>query len=70
MDRLIVFGPHATVQATDEQVINAVHRLRDRLKQMTDMTKKRSHKTGTERATSISKVNPAYPSIEAFIIAP
>ena len=61
--------PTPTVQATDEQVINAVHRLRDRLKLMTDMTKRRSHKTGTERATSTFKGNAANAAMEAVIMA-
>ena len=56
-------------QTTDEQTVNAVHRLRDRLKQMTDMTKRRSHKTETERATSTSKGNDAYAAMEAVIKA-
>ena len=62
-------NPMPTEQAPDEQVINAVHRLQDRLQQMTAMTKRRSHKTGTERATSISKGNDAYAAMEAVIMA-
>ena len=61
--------PTPTVQATDEQGINAVHTLRDRLQQMLAMTQRRSHKTGTERATSISKGNAAYAAMEAVIMA-
>ena len=56
-------------QTTDEQTVNAVHKLRDRLKQMTDMTKKGSHKIETERATSTSKGNDAYAAMEAVIKA-
>ena len=36
---------------------------------MTDMTKRRSHKTETERATSTSKGNDAYAAMEAVIKA-
>ena len=36
---------------------------------MTDMTKRRSHKTETERATSASKGNDAYAATEAVIKA-
>ena len=36
---------------------------------MTDMTKRRSHKTETERATSNSKGNDAYAAMEAVIKA-
>ena len=36
---------------------------------MTAMTKRRSHKTGTERATSTSKGNDAYAAMEAVIMA-
>ena len=61
--------PTPVTQTTDEQTINAVHRLRDRLKQMTDMTKRRSHKTETESATSNSKGNDAYAAMEAVIKA-
>ena len=58
-----------TEQATDEQVMNAVHRLQDRLQQMLAMTQRRSHKTGAERATSVSKGNAAYEAMEAVILA-
>ena len=58
-----------TEQAPDEQAVNAVHKLQDRLQQMPAMTKKRSHKTGTERATSVSKGNDAYAAMEAVITA-
>ena len=51
--------PTLVTQTTDEQTINAVHRLRDQLKQMTDLTKKRSHRTMSERTTSTSKGNGA-----------
>ena len=49
--------------------MNAVHNVQDRLKQMLALTKRRSHKTGTERATSISKGNAAYAAMEAVITA-
>ena len=49
--------PTPVTQTTEEQTINAIHRLRDRLEQMTDMTKRRSHRTVMERATSTSKGN-------------
>ena len=61
--------PTSTEQAPDEQTVNAVHRLRDRRKQMTDMTKRRSHKIETERATSTSKGNDAHVAMEAVIMA-
>ena len=61
--------PTPTEQAPDEQVINAVHRLQDRLQQILAMTKRRSHKTGKERATSVSKGNDAYAAMEAVISA-
>ena len=61
--------PTPVTQTTEEQTINAVHRLRDQLKQMTDLTKKRSHRTESERATSTSKGNDAYAAMEAVIKA-
>ena len=61
--------PTPVTQTTEEQTINAIHRLRDRLKQMTDMTKRRSHRTAKERATSTSKGNDAYAAMEAVIKA-
>ena len=67
--RLIVTGPTPTEQATDEQVMNAVHRLQDRLQKMLAATQRRSHKTGTERATSTAKGNAAYAAMEAVIEA-
>ena len=53
----------------EEWTINAVHRLRVQLKQMTDLTKKRSHRTELERATSTSKGNDSYAAMEAVIKA-
>ena len=61
--------PTPVTQTTEEQTINAIHRLRDRLKQMTDMTQRRSHRTELERATSTSKGNEAYAAMEAVIKA-
>ena len=61
--------PTPVTPTTEEQTINAIHRLRDRLKQMTDMTKRRSHRTELERATSTSKGNEAYAAMEAVIKA-
>ena len=56
-------------QAPDEWVLNAVHRLQDPLQQMLALTQRRSHKTVTERATSVSKGNVAYAAMEAVIMA-
>ena len=61
--------PTLVTQTTEEWTINAVHRLRDQLKQMTDLTKKRSHRTMSERTTSTSKGNDAYAALEAVIKA-
>ena len=60
--------PTPTEQDPEEQVVNAVHRLQDRLQQMLALTKRRSHKTGTERATSVSKGNDAYAAMEAVVV--
>ena len=49
--------------------MNAVHRLQDRLQQMLTLTQRRSHKTVTERATSVSKGNAAYAAMEAAVMA-
>ena len=48
-----------TAQALDDQVRNTVHKLQDRLQKMIAATQRRSHKTGTERATSTAKGNAA-----------
>ena len=61
--------PTPTEQTTDELVMNAVHRLQDRLQQMLALTLRRSHKTVTERATLVSKGNDAYAAMEAVIMA-
>ena len=61
--------PTSTEQAPDEQVMNAVHRSQDRLQQMLALTQRRSHKTGTERAMSVSKGNAAYVAMEAVVMA-
>ena len=61
--------PTPTEQAPDEQVMNAVHRLQDQLQQTLALTRRRSHKTVTERATSVSKGNHAYAAMEAVIMA-
>ena len=61
--------PTPTEPAPDEQVMNAAHRSQDRLQQMLAMTQRRSHKTGTERATSVSKCNDAHAAMEAVIMA-
>ena len=61
--------PTPVTQTTEEQTINAVHGLRDQLKHMTDLTKKRSHRTESKRATSTSKGNDAYAAMEAVIKA-
>ena len=52
-------GPTPTEQASDEKVMNAVQRLQDQLQQTLALTQRKSHKTGTERATSVSKGNAA-----------
>ena len=49
--------------------MNAVHKLQDRLQQILALTKSRSHKTGKERATTVSKGNDAYAAMEAVIAA-
>ena len=61
--------PTPTVQAPDDQVMNTVHKLQDRLQKMIAATQRRSHKTGTERATSTAKGNAAYAAMEAVIEA-
>ena len=61
--------PTPTEQAPDDQVINAVHKLQDRLQQILTLTKRRAHKAGTERATSASKGKDAYAAMEAVISA-
>ena len=61
--------PKPTEQASDEQVMNAVHKLQDRQQQILALTKSRSHKTGKERATTVSKGNDAYAHMEAVISA-
>ena len=58
-----------TAQALDDQVMNTVHKLQNRLQKMLAATQRRSHKTGTERATSTTKGNAAYAAIEAVIEA-
>ena len=55
--------------APDELVLNSVHMLQDRLQQTLVLSQRRSHKTCTERATSISKGNAAYAAMEAVIMA-
>ena len=62
-------NPTSTEQAPDEQVMNTVHRLQDRLQKMQALTQRRSHKTGSERATSVSKGNAAYDAMEAVVTA-
>ena len=49
--------------------MNTVHKLQDRLQKMIAATQRRSHKTGTERATSTAKGNAAYAAMEAVIEA-
>ena len=61
--------PAPTAQAPDDQVMNTVHRLQDRLQKMQALTQRRSHKTGSERATSASKGNAAFEAMEAVAIA-
>ena len=46
-----------------------VHKLQDRLQKMIASTQRRSHKTGTGRATSTAKGNAAYAAMEAVIEA-
>ena len=60
--------PAPTVQVTDDQVMNTVHKLQDRLQKMLAATQRRSHKTETERATSTAKGNAAYAAMEAVIM--
>ena len=52
----------------DELVLNAVHRLQDRLQQTLVLTQ-RTHKTVAERETLVSKGNAAYAAMEAVIMA-
>ena len=47
----------------------AVHRLQDQLQQTLALTKRRSYKTVTERATSVSTGNDAYAAMEAVTMA-
>ena len=61
--------PTPTEQAPDEQVVNAVHKLQDRLQQIQTLTRRRAHKAGTEATTSVSKGNDAYAAMEAVIKA-
>ena len=61
--------PTPTEQVTDEQVLNTAHKLQDRLQHILALTKSRSHKTGKERATTVSKGNDAYAAVEAVISA-
>ena len=58
-----------TEQAPDEQAMYAVHKLQDRLQQMLAMTQRRSHKTGAERTTSVSRGKAAYEAMEAVVMA-
>ena len=60
-------APHEP--ASDELVMNAVHRLQDGLQQTLVLSQRRSHTTFTERATSISKGNAAYAAMQAVTIA-
>ena len=51
--------------ALDERVTNAVHRVQDLLQQTTVLSQRRSTKTHTERAVTISRGSAAYAAMEA-----
>ena len=46
--------------------MSAIHRLQDRLQQTLALSQRRSHKTHSERAASLSKRNGAYAAMEAI----
>ena len=51
---------------SDEQVTNAIHRLQDRLQQTLALSQRRSHKTHSERAASLSKGTAEYAAMDAI----
>ena len=62
-------SPTPIEQVTDEQDLYTTHKLQDRLQHILSLTKSRSHKTGKERSTTVTKGNDAHAAMEAVISA-